>query len=136
VRTAACAVILRDGRFLLGHRSAARSYYPDAWDLFGGHVENGEDPERALARELFEELGILVLEPEKFALVQEPNPSVHGAGEFHVFLVTHWRGEPVPQGDEHDAIAWFTLGEASAVKLADAGILGLLERAARGTPAK
>ncbi|WP_433427484.1 NUDIX hydrolase [Nonomuraea sp. CA-141351] len=32
--------VLRDGdRVLLCHRSAGRRWYPDVWDLPGGHVE-------------------------------------------------------------------------------------------------
>jgi len=30
--------------------------FPDHWDLFGGHVEEGETPEEALVREVKEEL--------------------------------------------------------------------------------
>ena len=32
--------------------------FPNHWDLFGGHVEEGEAPEEALVRELKEELGV------------------------------------------------------------------------------
>ncbi len=31
--------------------------FPGHWDLFGGHVEEGETPEEALVREVKEELG-------------------------------------------------------------------------------
>ncbi|WP_084685963.1 NUDIX domain-containing protein [Nonomuraea coxensis] len=51
--------VLRDGdRVLLCHRNAGRRWYPDVWDLPGGHVEEGEDPKESLVRELREELGI------------------------------------------------------------------------------
>jgi len=30
--------------------------FPNHWDLFGGHIEEGETPERALVREVKEEL--------------------------------------------------------------------------------
>lgn len=32
--------------------------FPNHWDLFGGHIEEGETPEIALKREVKEELGI------------------------------------------------------------------------------
>jgi 8-oxo-dGTP diphosphatase len=40
---------------LLCHRSANRRWYPNVWDLPGGHVEHGESPAAALVRELKEE---------------------------------------------------------------------------------
>jgi len=39
--------------------------FPQHWDLFGGHVEEGETPEQALLREIKEELNI-ELEDYKF----------------------------------------------------------------------
>ena len=56
-----------DGRrIFLCHRSPGRRWYPDVWDLPGGHVELGETPTEALERELLEELGVSVcsLPPE------------------------------------------------------------------------
>ncbi|MCT9003890.1 (deoxy)nucleoside triphosphate pyrophosphohydrolase [Streptomyces sp. NPDC054766] len=49
--------LVRGGRLLAARRSAP----PDLagrWELPGGKVENGETPERALVRELREELGV------------------------------------------------------------------------------
>lgn len=44
-------------------------WYPGHWGLFGGALEPGEDPLRALARELHEELELDVGEAEFFARI-------------------------------------------------------------------
>ena len=53
----AVAALVRDGLVLLVHRHPLRQWYPDCWDLVGGHVEPGESPREAVIRECFEELG-------------------------------------------------------------------------------
>ncbi|GHA12992.1 DNA mismatch repair protein MutT [Streptomyces tauricus] len=51
------AAVLRDGRLLAARRSAPVEL-AGRWELPGGKVEPGESPERALVRELREELGV------------------------------------------------------------------------------
>jgi 8-oxo-dGTP diphosphatase len=51
------AIIEREGRVLIGQRQAEQSH-PLKWEFPGGKVEPGETPERALTRELEEELAI------------------------------------------------------------------------------
>lgn len=49
----------RDGRLLLQKRSAHKDTQPGKWDTsVGGHVQPGEKPEAAAARETREELGV------------------------------------------------------------------------------
>ena len=63
------AVILlqnANGEILLQHRSADAPTYPDHWAFFGGHIEDGETPEQAVAREAMEELQYELERPALF----------------------------------------------------------------------
>ena len=103
---ARCAVgaLIRDGKVLLVKRSPEMRFYPDVWDLFGGHVEGEESSEDALRREAMEELQI---ELETFHLLGTIHDPVEPA-EIMVFAVTAWKGEPTNAApDEHTQIGWF-----------------------------
>ncbi|MEI2776160.1 MAG: NUDIX domain-containing protein [Tetrasphaera sp.] len=113
--TIATAALVRDGRLLLAHRHPEREWYPDCWDLIGGHVEPGETPREAAIRECAEELGVAVLDPEPVML-----PCDLPGLEMHHFLVTSWRGTPRNMApDEHDGLKWFTADEIADLVLAD-----------------
>ena len=59
------AIILENdkGEFLLYLRDNKPGIpFPDHWDLIGGHVEEGETPEKALVREFKEELDLDLME--------------------------------------------------------------------------
>lgn len=51
--------LIRDasGRVYVHRRTATRRLLPGTWDVVGGHVEPGEQPVQALAREIEEETG-------------------------------------------------------------------------------
>lgn len=58
---AAAVIVLDDGRYLLQLRDNKEGvFFPGHWGLFGGGVEEGEQPVDALRRELKEELGLTV----------------------------------------------------------------------------
>jgi 8-oxo-dGTP pyrophosphatase MutT (NUDIX family) len=54
----------RQGCVALQLREPDRELNPDLWSVFGGHIEIGEQPEKAAIREVKEELNV-VLSPEK-----------------------------------------------------------------------
>ncbi|GAA4606145.1 8-oxo-dGTP pyrophosphatase MutT (NUDIX family) [Actinoplanes octamycinicus] len=117
------AALLRDGdRILLCHRSPQRRWYPDVWDLPGGHVEPGELPGAALAREIGEEVGIEIPPPPG-----PPMREIHGPTyDMQVWLVDTWTGVPVNVApEEHDAIGWFTADELDGLALAHDGYLAM-----------
>lgn len=118
----AAAALVRDGSVLLGHRHPQRRWYPDCWDLVGGHVETGETPAEAVVRECLEELGITIHDPAPVRITID-DPTL----DMHAFLVTGWSGEPANLApDEHDALGWFTASELSDLSLAHPALLPLL----------
>jgi 8-oxo-dGTP pyrophosphatase MutT (NUDIX family) len=110
----AVAALVRDGHVLMMHRHPLRRWYPDCWDLVGGHVDSGESPHQAVSRECLEELGIAVYDPIPFRMTIS-DPTL----DLHAFLVTRWEGEPVNAApEEHDDLRWFRPGELADLKLA------------------
>jgi 8-oxo-dGTP diphosphatase len=125
-------VLCRQGRLLLGKRSAHRRAYPGVWDLPGGHVEADETVEVALVRELREELGVTATAWRELGMFRAPAMGDERGHtlRMHVFLVTTWRGEPRNlQPDEHDEIAWRTPDEAAGLPLAYDGYPALFRAA-------
>jgi 8-oxo-dGTP diphosphatase len=109
------ALIIQSEKILLGQRSPTRKYYPNVWDIFGGHVEPGEEQEQTLVRELQEELGITPTQWTYLETFQEPVEQL----TLHLYLVTAWTGTPLNrQPDEHSAIGWFSLAQATQLPLA------------------
>lgn len=125
-------VLLRGDRVLLGKRSADRTFYPGAWDVPGGHCGEEETPEQTLVRELEEELGIVPVEYRLLAVLQEPNPVVHGEGSHRIYLVTKWNGAPRNlREDEHSELAWVRLDEVDRLEPAVPSVIIAL-RSIRG----
>lgn len=108
------ALLLRDGRVLLGLRALHKRLAPGRWDLPGGHVEPGETPEQALWRELAEETGI--------GPPADPAAAARIVAEFafdgvvlRLYAVRDWVGEPRALGDEHQRLQWFAPAQAAAL---------------------
>lgn len=107
------AFVVEGNKVLLGKRSATRRFYPNIWDVFGGHLERGESREDALRRELREELGIKPTEMRFLLTVEEPDRAANGDGVYHFYLVTAYAGELRNlQPEEHARVEWFEFDEA------------------------
>lgn len=125
VHSIVTGLLRRNGRVLLVHRAPTRPWYPDCWDLPGGHVEDDETLEAALRRELVEELGIAA------AISGPPDDYFRGATfRMAVWIIDAWEGEPTNlEPAEHDAIAWMSHQETTTLKLAHTGLATLLRAA-------
>jgi 8-oxo-dGTP diphosphatase len=118
-------LLVQPGAALLCPRSAARRWYPNVWDLPGGHIENNETRPRALARELHEELGIEVPEPTEppFAHLRRSD------FDCRIWVVTEWVGTFRVTRDEHDEADWWSPGSIGELALDDESHRPLIERA-------
>ena len=97
-----------DGRVLLGHRRPDKHAHPNAWDLPGGVVEQGESELDALARELHEELGVRIATDSVTLLSRVSVGSPQEPANLSAWLVREWRGLPENVApEEHTSLGWF-----------------------------
>ena len=117
--------LVRGDQVLLVHRSPGRRWYPDVWDLPGGHVDGGEDELTALRRELREELGVHAtgIDPTPVVRISDPTSDL----ELGLWVVRAWSGDPTNAcPDEHDEIRWVGAHQLPGLELAHPGHLTLL----------
>ena len=103
VRTVTAAVIERDGKVLVARRKP-ELVAGGLWEFPGGKLEAGETPERGLARELAEELGVP-------ARVGERLCTVPFSGEIASFELVVFRTELLGEDlrlTDHDEIRWLS----------------------------
>ena len=120
----AAAVIERpDGAFLLARRPAGK-VYAGYWEFPGGKIEAGEPAERAIARELHEELALDV--ERAYPWITRTYTYPHGEVRLQFFRVRAWRGEIHPK--ENQEIRWqsFSAPMAAPMLPANAPVLAAL----------
>ncbi len=107
------AVILRDGRYLVGRRPPEKRH-GGLWEFPGGKVHDGEALLTAADRELEEELGMRAVAAG--ALLYSGSD---GDSPFVIhFVEVEAEGDPAPF--EHSEVGWFTLEELAELPLAPA----------------
>jgi 8-oxo-dGTP diphosphatase len=112
VPVAAAVIVGADGRVLLAQRPPGKAY-AGYWEFPGGKIEPGESPREALARELREELGIVVHRAAPWLVRRYRYP--HANVELHFFRVFEWKGEPV--GHDGQSFAWQVPGHFDVLPL-------------------
>lgn len=98
---AAAVLTQPDGRVLLAQRPPGKPY-AGYWEFPGGKVEPGESLGAALARELHEELGIVVTRTCRWITRVFEYP--HATVRLNFFRVFEWQGTPHPH--EGQVFSW------------------------------
>ena len=104
VDVAVGVLIDSEGRFLLTSRPHGK-VYAGFWEFPGGKLEAGESVEQALKRELHEELGIQIVQPQPWKVETIDYP--HARVRLHFCKVFAWAGRlEMREGQSH---AWQAL---------------------------
>lgn len=102
-----------NGDYLLASRPHGKGW-AGWWEFPGGKLEQGETADKALVRELEEELGIRPTRFYPWIIRHYHYPATHDAAEktvsLHFFFVKEWQGEP--QAKEGQQLAWQTWRQA------------------------
>ena len=112
---AARAVIFDDrGRILLIRRGDNKQ-----WALPAGGMEPGESVTKCMAREVWEETGLMVDSAVGFAIYSEPRFTAPTRPDAQLLTVAYrvddWSGELRRETDETDDARWFSVDELRAL---------------------
>lgn len=125
----AAGVILDSGGQVLLALRPRNKHKGGLWEFPGGKVEAGESVKQALARELLEEINLVVEEASPFLVID------HDYGDKQVRLdvwrVSRFSGTPL--GSEGQEIAWVAIADLHLYQFpeANAGIVAALRASAR-----
>jgi 8-oxo-dGTP diphosphatase len=112
VHVVAAALTDAAGQVLIAQRPAG-THLAGYWEFPGGKLEPGEEPRAGLARELREELGILMGDPRPLMRLRHAYPEREVL--LDVWVVRDFRGEP--QGLDGQALRWCSQDELNTVPL-------------------
>jgi NAD+ diphosphatase len=101
------AIVDQEDRILLGSQGA---WEDNRWSILAGFVEPGESLEAAVVREMFEEAGVEVFEPNYLGSQAWPFPYSLMLG----FAARAKSTELRPDGDEIEKLRWFSRDELAA----------------------
>lgn len=119
------ALIVRDGRLLIARRPEGK-HMAGRWEFPGGKLEKGESPEKAIEREIREELAAEIRAGRVYQAIAYSYPEKDVLLLFYAASVVS--GEPRPL--EEAEIRWITLEELDGYAFAPVDAM-LVERLKR-----
>jgi 8-oxo-dGTP diphosphatase len=107
------------GEILILQRSKHNDVLPEYWDIPGGTLEDGEDPEQGAVRETKEETGLDISDPRLFFQKSNVDSAKNKQFVTLVFEATSSGSVVQLNPEEHDAYAWIPLSDAGRYKTVD-----------------
>lgn len=119
-RVQVVATIIENGEQIF---ATQRGYgdFKDGWEFPGGKIEEGESPQQALKREIYEELDTEIIVGKYLTTVEYDYPTFHLS--MQCFLYTVKSGSLVLK--EHEASKWLTVSELDSLNWLPADIVAV-----------
>lgn len=108
------AIIEKDGKILVLKRSSAEEVYDNLWDIPGGRMEFGEQPNEAIKREIMEETNLEAEIISPFAVwsfMAKPDLQVVG-----ITMIAKYVSGDVELSEEHSEFRWIDAKEFSKLE--------------------
>ena len=114
MKTGIKAIIKKDNKYLLLHKSLTVPRFPDFWDFPGGGLDDDEDPTEGIKREVLEETS-LKIEPIK--VIWKTQAEVNGIMVEYKIYSVKLLSEEIKLSHEHTEFKWLTKEELLKLKV-------------------
>ena len=119
MRIIAAGFIRKGGKLLVAKRSSKARLFPGQYELPGGKLEFGEDPEQALKREIMEEFGVRVRIFEPFHCFSWTSDDKKLQLVEIAFFAELDEDEKNIRLTEHDEVRWVTKKEIESLDISE-----------------
>jgi 8-oxo-dGTP diphosphatase len=106
----------KDKKILLQHRTEDAKNLPGYWAFFGGGIEAGETPEKAVRRETLEELNYTLQNPR--LILKQDFLWKNETNEKHIFMEEYDPSKKLTLCEGQN-LGWFHLSEIDGLKIID-----------------